>query len=317
MIRRASRLSLIGCGLAVLAGCATPPEKDPVQIRLNDLDTRLVRVEKVVTNQSLLELANELEAARSDVRSLHNDFDVLNNSLAASRKQQKDLYADLDRRLRALEARAATSAAPPAAAPSSGGGSAANVGATGNAPGSASPSANAPSGDGAASGTGTANNAAAAAGGGPSSGAAAPSDSPVGAGASLPVPDGNDRANYQAAFAMLKDSKYDQAVTAFQQFLVAFPDSNLADNAQYWLGEAYYVNKNFTESLSAFQTLVDKYPQSRKLPDALLKVGYCNYELGHWDEAKKVLSEVVANFSDTPAGHLAQQRLDKLTAERH
>jgi hypothetical protein len=52
-----------------------------VQIKLNDLDTRLVRIERVVANQSLLELANELEALRSDVRSLHNDFDVLNNNL--------------------------------------------------------------------------------------------------------------------------------------------------------------------------------------------------------------------------------------------
>jgi len=69
--------------------------------------------------------------------------------------------------------------------------------------------------------------------------------------------------------------------------------------------------------LTAFQGLVDKYPQSRKLPDALLKVGYCNYELARWDQAKKVLSEVVAKFSDTPAGRLAQQRLDKLAAEKH
>ncbi|MGA2777145.1 MAG: tol-pal system protein YbgF [Steroidobacteraceae bacterium] len=308
MTIRALRLVLIGCGLAALAGCATtPPEKDPVQIRLNDLDTRLTRIERVVANQSLLDLANELEAARSDVRSLHNDFDLLNNNLAASRKQQKDLYAELDRRLRTVELRSASAAAaaperavaPSNLAPSgaaAGPAAAGGEGSAGTVPGAATPASS---------------------GGGQADTAAAAAEAQVGAGATLPVPDGNDRANYQAAFALLKDSKYDQAVTAFQQFLVAFPDSNLADNAQYWLGEAYYVNKNFTESLSAFQGLIDKYPQSRKLPDAMLKVGYCDYELARWDQAKKVLSEVVARFSDTPAGHLAQQRLEKLETEKH
>jgi tol-pal system protein YbgF len=307
---RACRLCLICCGLLAVAGCATPPEKDPVQIKLNDLDTRLVRIERVVANQSLLELANELDAARSDVRSLHNDFDQVSNNLAASRKQQKDLYADLDRRLKALEGRAA-----PGAAAALSGTAAAERGAASAADASASGAMAGVAAGGAATGGGATGGAAA--GGAPAASTGAGTIAPVGAGASLPVPDGNDRANYQAAFALLKDSQYDQAVTAFQQFLVAFPDSTLADNAQYWLGEAYYVNKNFTESLSAFQTLIDKYPQSRKLPDALLKVGYCDYELARWDQAKKVLSEVVAKFSDTAAGHLAQQRLEKLAAEKH
>ncbi len=310
MTTRACRLCLICCGLLAVAGCATPPEKDPVQIKLNDLDTRLVRIERVVANQSLLELANELDAARSDVRSLHNDFDQVSNNLAASRKQQKDLYADLDRRLKALEGRAA-----PGAAAALSGTAAAERGAASAADASASGATAGVAAGGAATGGGATGGAAA--GGAPAASTGAGTIAPVGAGASLPVPDGNDRANYQAAFALLKDSQYDQAVTAFQQFLVAFPDSTLADNAQYWLGEAYYVNKNFTESLSAFQTLIDKYPQSRKLPDALLKVGYCDYELARWDQAKKVLSEVVAKFSDTAAGHLAQQRLEKLAAEKH
>ena len=79
--------------------------------------------------------------------------------------------------------------------------------------------------------------------------------------------------SYQAAFALLKNSQYDQAIQAFQSFLSTYPTSPLADNAQYWLGEAYYVNRSFPEALAAFQKVVDKYPQSRKVPDALLKVG--------------------------------------------
>jgi tol-pal system protein YbgF len=258
-----------------LAACAsTPPEQDPVQIKLNDLDTRLARIERVLANQSLLDLANEIEALRTDVRSLHNDVDLLGNSLESSRKTQRDLYADLDQRLKALESRGVAPAAP------GGEGTVAGVGA------------------------GTATGAAAGGLGAPGGGA-------------LPVPNGSDTANYQAAFALLRDSQYDKAIPAFQQFLASFPDSSLAENAQYWLGEAYYVNRAFPEALAAFQKAVDKYPQSRKLPDSLLKIGYCDYELKQWESAKEILSQVATQYADTPAGHLAAQRLDKMSAEKH
>jgi tol-pal system protein YbgF len=246
-----------------LAGCAaTPPAEDPVQIKLNDLDARVARIERVVANQSLLQLANEVEALRADVRAMHNDIDELSHNLETSRKQQRDLYADLDQRLKGLEPRNTPSGAdaPPAGAPR-----------------------------------------AAAAGAAPN----------------LPASDGSDKARYQAAFALLKDSQYDRAISAFQEFLTSFPDSALADNAQYWLGEAYYVNKSFPEALSAFQRVVDKYPQSRKLPDALLKIGYCDYELKQWQAAKDALSQVASSYPDAPAGHLAQQRLEKMAVEKH
>jgi tol-pal system protein YbgF len=258
VIMRLPAWSAPGLAVLALAGCAsTPPAEDPVQVKLNDLDARLARIERVVSNQSLLQLANEVEALRSDVRTMRNDIDQLGHNLETSRKQQRDLYADLDQRLKSLGSRNA----PPAA--------------------------------------GT------------------PRAAASGAASNLPVPDGSDKANYQAAFALLKDSQYDRAIAAFQEFLVSFPDSALADNAQYWLGEAYYVNKSFPEALSAFQRVVDKYPQSRKLPDALLKIGYCDYELKQWQAAKVALSQVASSFPDAPAGHLAQQRLEKMAAEKH
>jgi tol-pal system protein YbgF len=256
VISRAS-FALSGTCLVALAmaGCAsTPPEEDPVQIKLRDLDTRLARIERVMNNQSLLDLANQGESLRNELRAMHNDVDVLNNSVEANRKQQRDLYADLDRRMKTLEAH----------------------GAAGAGAGSAG------SGDAGPAGSG---------------------------------PDDKDA--YQSAFTLLKESQYDRAITAFQKFLVSFPDSSLADNAQYWLGEAHYVNKSFPEALAAFQRVIDKYPQSRKRPDALLKIGYCQYELKQWDLANRTLTQVATQFRDTPAGHLAQQRLDKMATEQH
>jgi tol-pal system protein YbgF len=250
-----------------MAGCAgTPPEEDPVQIKLHDLDTRLARIERVVANQSLLDLANQGEALRDDLRAMHNDVDQLTNSLEASRKQQRDLYADLDRRMKNLELRGVGGARPGDAAAAPGDASAAVAGAA--------------AGDSAVAGS-------------------------------------DDKAAYQTAFNLLKDSQYDRAIAAFQKFLAQFPDSPLADNAQYWLGEANYVNRSFPEAQADFQRVIDKYPQSRKRPDALLKIGYCEYELKQWEAAKQTLSKVATQFPDTPAGHLAQQRLDRMATEQH
>jgi tol-pal system protein YbgF len=263
--------ALVGVGALCLAwslsGCAsTPPEEDPVQIKLKDLDTRLARIERVMANQSLLDVANQLEALRSDVRAMHNDVDQLSNAMEAGRKQQRDMYTDLDQRMKNLESR----------------------GSVGSAAGAA------PAGGGAA-----------AAAGAPAAAAANSADS------------GEDKNAYQAAFNLLKDGQYDRAIVAFQKFLVSYPDSSLADNAQYWLGEAYYVNKAYPEAEAAFQRVVDKYPQSRKLGDALLKIGFCRYEMKQWQSAREVLGQVVARFTDTPAARLAQQRLDKMSAEKH
>jgi tol-pal system protein YbgF len=262
--------ALLGVGALCLtwslSGCAsTPPEEDPVQIKLKDLDSRLARIERVMANQSLLEVANQLEALRSDVRAMHNDVDQLSNAMEAGRKQQRDMYADLDQRMKNLESR----------------------GSAGSAAGTA-----------------------------PAAGAAAGAAAAAAAGAGS-ADSGEDKGAYQAAFNLLKDGQYDRAIVAFQKFLVAYPDSSLADNAQYWLGEAYYVNKSYPEAEAAFQRVVDKYPQSRKLGDALLKIGFCRYELKQWQSAREVLGQVVARFTDTPAARLAQQRLDKMSAEKH
>ena len=253
-----------------LSGCAsTPPEDDPVQIKLKDLDTRLARIERVMANQSLLEVSNQLEALRADVRSMHNDVDQLTNAIESGRKQTRDMYADLDQRMKNLESRGGAASG---GAGSAGAGAAAAAGAAATAPAGANDASNAGS---------------------------------------------DDKTAYQAAFNLLKDGQYDRAIAAFQKFLATYPDSSLADNAQYWMGEAFYVNRSFPEAQAAFQRVVDKYPQSRKISDALLKIGYCRYELKQWDSAREVLAQVVTRYADTPAGRLAQQRLDKMAAEKH
>jgi len=131
----------------------------------------------------------------------------------------------------------------------------------------------------------------------------------------LPVPGGSDRANYQAAFELLKQGRHKEANAALRQFMVAFPDSSLIDNAQYWLAETDYVRQRYEKALAEFTVVVDKYPKSRKIPDALLKIGYCNYELKRYSAARKSLQAVVASYPETTAARLAGQRLETMRGE--
>src|SRR5438132_7719237 len=95
-------LSLV-CAVA-LSGCATTrPEEDPVQIKLNDLDRRLDRLERVLSNQSLLELSQQIQGLQGELRSLRGDVEELQHSMGNGKNQQRDLYSDLDRRIQALE----------------------------------------------------------------------------------------------------------------------------------------------------------------------------------------------------------------------
>ena len=87
----------------LLSACATNPAEDPVQIKLNDVDNRLGRVEGVVNNQSLIDMSRRLDALEAQLREQRGSVEVLQNGGEGLRKQQRDLYADLDKRITALE----------------------------------------------------------------------------------------------------------------------------------------------------------------------------------------------------------------------
>jgi tol-pal system protein YbgF len=124
-------------------------------------------------------------------------------------------------------------------------------------------------------------------------------------------------AEYQAAFDLLKSGKYDDAKAGFQSFLLAHPTHELASNAQYWLGEVSYVERDYEAALKAFGKVLSDYSQARKAPDALLKTGYCQYELKRFPQARATLVKVTDQFPDTPAARDAAERLARMAAEGH
>jgi tol-pal system protein YbgF len=253
----------ISVAAAILAsGCSSlSPTEDPVALRMQDLEARLIRVERVVENQSLVQLSSEVERLRSETAALRGEIETLRFESENSDSRQRELYADVDRRLQSLETSPQGFSAPPPSGP---------VGA---------PSLGAPS-------------------------------EPAPTVAAQPV--GSDQQNYQTAFDMISARRYEEAGAAFQTFLAQFPTSPLADNAQYWLAETYYVRGQFDTALPEFRKVLEEYPQSAKLPDALLKVGYCQVELGDNSAARTSLQEVMRQFPDTTAARLASQRLSGL-----
>jgi tol-pal system protein YbgF len=265
---------------AVVGSSSLSARDDPVELKLTDLEARMIRIEKIVNNQSLLELANQLEQLRSETAALRGDIEQLRHDTDSAASRQKELYVDVDKRLQSLEqAERGASLAPPPSLP-----------APSTAPPSSAPSSSPP----------------------PRTPAPAAAGAAV---ASAPKPGVSDKQAYQTAFDLLQARKYDEAGKAFTQFLSAYATSPLADNAQYWLAQSHYVQRQFNVALPEFQKVIDKYPQSSKLPDALLKVGYCQSELGNKNAARTALQQVMKQFPDTTAARLATQQLEKLSQE--
>lgn len=132
-----------------------------------------------------------------------------------------------------------------------------------------------------------------------------------------PTSAADEKAAYDTAFQALKELRYADAAQLFQDFRNEYPNSEYADNAQYWLGESYYVTRNYDIALGAFQSLIDDYPDSSKVPDALLKIGYTHYELKNWDRARAALAQVEQNYPNTTLARLAASRLKSMQMEGH
>ena len=98
-----------------------------------------------------------------------------------------------------------------------------------------------------------------------------------------------EQAAYVQAFEALKSRNYAASIAGFKQYLATYPTSDLADNAQYWLGEAYYVTRDYDNAAVAFRAVGERWPNSRKAPDALLKLGFTQFELKNFADARATL----------------------------
>jgi tol-pal system protein YbgF len=114
---------------------------------------------------------------------------------------------------------------------------------------------------------------------------------------------------YRAALAALTHKRHSQAIEEFRRLVREFPAHELADNAQYWVGEAYYDQKDYKTASEEFRKVVEGYPSGNKVPDALLKLAFCCDRLGDQRGMRDALLQVVDNYPKSDAARLARARL--------
>lgn len=117
---------------------------------------------------------------------------------------------------------------------------------------------------------------------------------------------------YEKSFNLLKQSKYQDAITGFQRLADTWPESQLADDAYYWMSEARYLNREFESALVGFRTVASRYPDSLRMPEALLKIGYIQYDIGEYKEAAEIFRDILARFPGHQVAVSAQTRLRRI-----
>jgi len=128
-----------------------------------------------------------------------------------------------------------------------------------------------------------------------------------------PVQSGDANTDYNAAIALVQDqSRQDDALAAFQNFVKKYPDSTYQPNANYWLGQLNYNKGKKDDAAFYFASVVKNYPKSPKAPDAMYKVGVIMQDKGDTAKAKAVYQQVVTKFPGTEGAKQAQKRLSSM-----
>lgn len=253
------------------------------------LDARIGELEAQARNRSIIDLFNQVEILKTEFARLRGQLELLQNEMENTQKRQRDLYVDLDGRLRKLEAQQAEQAARAAAAAAA-------------AAAMPPPAANLPPG---VIGP-TAPTGATAAGAIDPGRAMAP-------GAVVAPPAAIDPVAEQRAYDQGLDhfraGRFAEAVTAFQVFARNFPRSTLMPSAQYWIGNSLYATRDFRGAIATQRQLIAQYPDSAKASDALLNIASAQSELGDLQGARATLQEVAGKYPATEAGAKAKQRL--------
>jgi tol-pal system protein YbgF len=260
-----------------------------IQLQMKDLNEDVDRMGRLIDNRGMLEMLQRVEELSDEISNLTGAIEQQGHDIDDIKKRQRELYLDVDRRLRDLESGAAAQAqGGPITIPkvkSTTQGSLPEITtSTGQQTATTEP--------------------------------ASTTSQTITASTQIPsATQSQEKAAYQAAFDTLKEGRYKKAKTQLKTFLGKYPKSSFAGNAQYWLGEAHYVTRNFSQGIIEFEKVLAVYGSSNKVPDAMLKLGYTNYELKQFDQAKVVLQELRKRYPKSTAARLAAKRLDRIRKE--
>jgi tol-pal system protein YbgF len=268
--------------VALLASSTAFAQKQSLSDRIAALEQKSA-AQSQGSGQANVELLNRLTQLQSEMKALREQIEALQNENAQLKQRNRDQYIDLDTRLNKLEANPAAAATVPRTTttpPRTG------AGATTVPPTTRPPSTTT---------TRTVT---------PIAGTRPPSTS-----ATVPSDAANEQSAYGMAFDALKRKDYVESARLFKTFTETYPQGSLAPNAWYWLGESYYVTQNYEIAMQSFEALLSQFPDSSKVPDGMLKLGYCQTQLGLKDRAKNTFNEVLRLYPMTDAARFAQSQL--------
>ncbi|MBT9099835.1 tol-pal system protein YbgF [Methylovulum psychrotolerans] len=244
------------------------------------------------STSSLMEMTGRLEQLQTEVQQLTGKVEEQANTIAELKKQQKARLGDVEDRLQSLEGKGTSGASADTPAPVS-----EALASDASAP---APAAE-PASPRAADTPRTPIDA--------TPPAAAPVPAAPVAKTPAPVVSDTENAAYKSAYLALRSGHTDDAISGFNNYLTTYPNSGLAGNAQYWLGEAYLVKKDPTAAKQAFSNVGKNYPNSAKQADALYMLGKIELDQNHPDKARDYLTQVTSQYPNTTAARAATKKL--------
>lgn len=121
---------------------------------------------------------------------------------------------------------------------------------------------------------------------------------------------------YNNALRDYNAGKYDIAGQEFADYMKFYPNTDLAGNAQFYLGEIAYRQGNFQGAIQAYDTVLQQYPGGNKAAAAQLKKGYALIELGQRDAGVRELNSLIARYPRSVEATQARERLRQVSTRK-
>ena len=120
-----------------------------------------------------------------------------------------------------------------------------------------------------------------------------------------------EKARYDHALAVYHAGKFEEAIGSFKEFIKAFPKSELADNAQFWIGECYMSLKEYEQAILAYQQVIKRYPKGNKVPSAMLRQSLAFQAINDNTSAKLLLKRIIKNYPNSNEAGIAKTKMTK------
>jgi tol-pal system protein YbgF len=117
---------------------------------------------------------------------------------------------------------------------------------------------------------------------------------------------------YKDAYEAYHKGDLEAARRKFEAFLKQYPNTELSDNAQFWIGETYYLRKDYERAILEYEKAIVKYPEGDKIPAALFKQALAFLELGDKTNAKNLLKRVIEKYPQSDQAETAKKKLETI-----